>query len=186
MILCALHLLFPSLPRPRFCVLSVSKEQALGWRFRSVSVKSDLTGVQRCWRWRDGWSAGLHKARFQPAALLRAGFCGALWMRLLVVSGESETAERRKKGLTVLCWAHLGRSQTRVPGLALSCPYHCTSANSEQRGLLRKQLSLKDLQGKHQQHKDEDSRRTRVTSNKQMQSGIHHRTHTHAQGQFRP
>lgn len=39
----------------------------------------------------------------------------------------------------------LGRSQTRVPGLALSCPYHCTSASSEHRGLLRKQLSLKDL-----------------------------------------
>lgn len=37
------------------------------------------------------------------------------------------------------------RSQTRVPGLALSCPYHCTSASSEHRGLLRKQLSLKDL-----------------------------------------
>lgn len=87
-------------------------------------------------------------------------------MRLLVVSGESETAERRKKGLILLCWAHLGRSQTRVPGLALSCPYHCTSANSEQRGLLRKQLSLKDLQGKHQQHKDEDFIQTWPTSNK--------------------
>lgn len=37
-----------------------------------------------------------------------------------------------------------GRSQTSVPGLALSCPYHCTSASSEHRGLLRKQLSLKD------------------------------------------
>lgn len=68
-------------------------------------------------------------------------------MRLLVVSGEYETAERQKKGLMVLCWALLGRSQTRVPGLALSRPYHCTSANSEHRGLLRKQLSLKDLQG---------------------------------------
>lgn len=39
-----------------------------------------------------------------------------------------------------------GRSQTRVPGLALSRPYHCTSANSEHRGLLRKQLSPVDLQ----------------------------------------
>lgn len=44
----------------------------------------------------------------------------------------------------------VGRSQTRVPGLALSCPYHCTSASSEHRGLLRKQLSLKDLQRKTQ------------------------------------
>lgn len=44
----------------------------------------------------------------------------------------------------------IGRSQTRVPGLALSCPYHCTSASSEHRGLLRKQLSLKDLQRKTQ------------------------------------
>lgn len=33
---------------------------------------------------------------------------------------------------------------TRVPGLAFSCPYHCTSASSEHRGLLRKQLSLND------------------------------------------
>lgn len=40
----------------------------------------------------------------------------------------------------------VGKSQTRVPGLALSCPYHCTSASSEHRGLLRKQLSPKDLQ----------------------------------------
>lgn len=37
----------------------------------------------------------------------------------------------------------IGRSQTSVPGLALSCPYHCTSASSEHIGLLRKQLSLK-------------------------------------------
>ncbi|TNN26335.1 hypothetical protein EYF80_063529 [Liparis tanakae] len=37
------------------------------------------------------------------------------------------------------------RSQTRVPGLALSRPYHCTSASSEHEGL-RKQPSLKDLQ----------------------------------------
>lgn len=38
----------------------------------------------------------------------------------------------------------IGRSQTRVPGLALSRPYHCTSASSEHKGLLRKQLSLND------------------------------------------
>lgn len=101
----------------------------------------------------------------QPLSL-GAGFRGALWMRLLVVSGECETAERQKKGLMVLCWAFLGRSHTRVPGLALSRPYHCTSANSEQRGLLRKQLSLKDLQEK-QQHKDEDRQPDRVTSNQQ-------------------
>lgn len=44
----------------------------------------------------------------------------------------------------------ISRSQTRVPGLALSCPYHCTSASSEHSGLLRKQLSLKDLQRKTQ------------------------------------
>lgn len=44
-----------------------------------------------------------------------------------------------------------GWSQTRVPGLALSCPYHCTSASSEHRGLLGKQLSLKDLQRKRDQ-----------------------------------
>lgn len=99
---------------------------------------------------------------FSQPLSLGQGFCGALRMRLLVVSGESETAERRKKGLMVLRWARLGRSQTRVPGLALSCPYHCTSASSEQRGLLRKQLSLKDLQGKHQQHEDEDFRGTWV------------------------
>lgn len=172
MILCALHLLFPSLP----CTLSVCRlwlENRLcvvaGEQFiRSISGKTDLAEVQRCWRRRDGWRSGLHTARFQPAALFRAGLWGALWMRLLVVSGESETVERRKKGLMVLCWAHLGRSQTRVPGLALSCPYHCTSANSEHRGLLRKQLSLKDLQGEHRQHKDEDFRRTWVTLNKQM------------------
>lgn len=36
-------------------------------------------------------------------------------------------------------------SHTSVPGLALSRPYHCTSASSEHSGLLRKQLSLKDL-----------------------------------------
>lgn len=35
-------------------------------------------------------------------------------------------------------------SHTSVPGLALSRPYHCTSASSEHSGLLRKQLSLKD------------------------------------------
>lgn len=74
--------------------------------------------------------------------------------------------ERQKKGFMVLCWALLGKAQTRVPGLALSRPYHCTSANSEQRGLLRKQLSLKDLQGK-QQRRDEDVRQTLVSSNKQ-------------------
>lgn len=147
--------------------LCVAAEQQF---IRSVSAKSEHTEVQCCWRWRDGWSAGLHKARFQSAALLRAGFFGALWMRLLVVSGESETVERRKKGLMVLRWAHLGRSQTRVPGLALSCPYHCTSASSEQRGLLRKQLSLKDLQGKHQQRKDEDCRRTWVASKCNLES----------------
>lgn len=116
-------------------------------------------------------NAALHEVRVQQAVLLRAGVCGVLWMRLLVVSGESETAERRKKGLMILRWVHLRRPQTRVPGLALSCPYHCTSANSEQRGLLRKQLSLKDLQGKGQQHKDEDFTRMRVTSNKQIESG---------------
>lgn len=101
----------------------------------------------------------------------------------------------------VLCWAHLGRSQTKVPGLALSCPYHCTSANSEQRGLLRKQLSLKDLRGEHGQHKDEDFRRTwvhfklpNVIWNVFHQAGeynpgqsrVHHGTHTHTQGQFSP
>lgn len=37
-------------------------------------------------------------------------------------------------------------SHTSVPGLALSRPYHCTSASSEHSGLLRKQLSLKDLE----------------------------------------
>lgn len=97
---------------------------------------------------------------------LGQGFRGALWVRLLVVSGECETVERQKEGFMVLCRALLGRAQTRVPGLALSRPYHCTSANSEQRGLLRKQLSLKDLQGK-QQRRDEDVRQARVSSNKQ-------------------
>lgn len=39
---------------------------------------------------------------------------------------------------------HTGGSQTKVPGLVLSFLYHCTSASSEHKGLLRKQLSLKD------------------------------------------
>lgn len=54
--------------------------------------------------------------------------------------------------------APVRRSQTRVPGLALSCPYHCTSASSEHRGLLRKQLSLKDLQRKTQDQDKTDFR----------------------------
>lgn len=48
----------------------------------------------------------------------------------------------------------IGRSQTSVPGLALSCPYHWTSASSEHRGLLRKQLSLKVLQRKKDQNQN--------------------------------
>lgn len=48
-----------------------------------------------------------------------------------------------------------GKSQTRVPGLALSCPYHCTSASSEHKGLLRKQLSLKDLRRKRGQDQND-------------------------------
>lgn len=50
-----------------------------------------------------------------------------------------------------LFWALRDRSQTRVPGFALSCPYHCTSASSEHSGLLRKQLSLKDLRRTREQ-----------------------------------
>lgn len=137
----------------------------------------------------------------QPLCLGQ-GFVGLLWMRLLVVSGEFETVERQKKGWMVLCRALLGRSQTRVPGLALSRPYHCTSANSEHRGLLRKQLSLKDLQGQTTTPGWRPQTHTRLFKQTNVswgliptvteiqehtldQSPVHHRTHTPAQGPLR-
>lgn len=55
--------------------------------------------------------------------------------------GQCSGSKERAMGLFS---ALIRRTQTSVPGLALSCPYHCTSASSEHRGLLIKQLSLKD------------------------------------------
>lgn len=92
---------------------------------------------------------GRGEAHIQPASLVRAGFLLGLMDEVVgcrwIVVRDSGEAVGVGNGTFL---GPLRRSQTRVPGLALSCPYHCTSASSEHRGLLRKQLSLKDLQRK--------------------------------------
>lgn len=108
------------------------------------------------------------EAHVQSAGPVRAGFLQGLkdevvGCRWVVVRDSGEAVGEGNGTFLGL----IGRSQTRVPGFALSCPYHCTSASSEHRGLLRKQLSLKDLQSMTQdQHKTDFRERWFISEGK--------------------